>query len=163
MRSALSPSLSPAIHLLFGTVSYSSQQIRYSLSSIGLWALKREFHYEPSTSSRDFSGPRYPSAARQLEAAPAAGYPLFNLKLLALFCLVQSQLLLRQEILRQRLPLFLSLSLFGNEFLCFNSISKSLYLKSVVARVKISAGLNLETRRQKALSRQRSKRLLESD
>lgn len=94
-RALNSLSLSLAPHppsLLFGTVSYSSQQIRHSLSSIGLWALKREFHYEPSASSRDFSAPRHLSAARQLESTTATGYPLFNLKLLALFCHPQSPL-----------------------------------------------------------------------
>lgn len=155
----LSRSLSLPIHLLFGTVSYSSQQIRYSLSSISLWALKRKFHYEPSTSPGDFSDPRYSSAACQLESATATGYPLFNFQHLALFRNLQSTL----AAARNLGAVCLSPSLFCNEFLCFSFISKSLYLKGVIAWVIILAVSNFETRRPKALSRQRPKRLLESD
>lgn len=103
MRSALSLSLARHLPSFFGLFRIPVN--RYGLSSA------------PGTQARillrarnfiaRFLGSQYTSAARRLEATTTTGYPLFNFKSPALFCHLRFQFLLRQEILKQRLPLFL--------------------------------------------------------
>lgn len=110
--SSLSLSLSLPIHLLFGTVSYSSQQIRYSLSSVDFWALKREFHYGHQLHR---STHREISLTPNIYQLPASWNPPQQLDIRSSTsnCWLSSaffnQFLLRQEVLRQRLPFSLSL------------------------------------------------------
>lgn len=147
----LSRSLFFAAYLLFGTVSYSSQQIRSIISlrhSSANFITSQRLRRETSLALNTYQ----PSAS--WIPLPATRYPLFQSKFPSLFCHLQFQLLLRQDISRQRLPVFLYVA----NSCGFDSIFKSLYPKSAVVWDKISAGLDFETRQPKGLSRQRLKR-----